>query len=247
MTPAHEGGHRRAPVRQRGAGRGDRGARRARSSRTPPRPPARWSAARRRRRARHRGHVLVLPVQEPRGVRRRRRGHHRRRRRRRAAADAALPRLARQGRPSSRSATTRASTSCRPRSCACSCRTSTLGRRPPRAARAATRRPASATSSRCPCRPEAARPAWHLYVIRHAQADALAAALKAARDRAEGLLPGAGPPPARDARVRERDGDLPGTDEAAAHAPGDPHEPGALAAPRRRGRGRRARCGSGLT
>ena len=40
-------------------------------------------------------------------------------------ADAALPRLPRQG--AERSATTRASTSCRPRSCGCCCRTSTTG------------------------------------------------------------------------------------------------------------------------
>ena len=46
---------------------------------------------------------------------------------RRARADAALPRLARQGRRSSSSATTRASTSCRPRCCGSSCRTSTPG------------------------------------------------------------------------------------------------------------------------
>ena len=47
-------------------------------------------------------------------------------------------------------------------------------------------------------------PAWHLYVVRHPRADDLAAALKRGGDRAQGVLPRADPPPARDARVRRR-------------------------------------------
>ena len=49
------------------------------------------------RRAGHGGDVLVLPVQEPRLLRRRRHDHHLRRADRRARAHAALPRLPRQG------------------------------------------------------------------------------------------------------------------------------------------------------
>ena len=75
----------------------DRGARRARGRGRG----AGGRLATRRRpapgRARHGGDVLLLPVQEPRLLRRRRRRHDRRRRPRRARADAALPRLARQG------------------------------------------------------------------------------------------------------------------------------------------------------
>ena len=82
--------------------------------------------------------------------------------------------------PSSRSASTPAWTSCRPRSCACSCRTWTTwadGRRAAarhydagghrRARRSARGQPGCA-------------PAWHLYVVRHERADALVAALGAA-------------------------------------------------------------------
>ena len=46
--------------------------------------------------------------------------------------------------------------------------------------RATTRRPGSASSSTCRVRSTARCPAWHLYVVRSARADELAAALKAA-------------------------------------------------------------------
>ena len=77
--------------------------------------------------ARHGGDVLVLPVQEPRLLRRRRADHDLAMRdspsaRARCASTAPTTRS-----PTSRSATTRAWTSCRRRSCACSCRTSTAG------------------------------------------------------------------------------------------------------------------------
>ena len=115
---AHEGGHRRRPVRQRRAGRGDRGARRARArGRGPGRRLAHRGRSPRRRARRVAGDLLVLPLEEPRRLRRRRRGRDRRRRARRSGPHAALPRLARQGDASSRSATTRASTSSRPRCC----------------------------------------------------------------------------------------------------------------------------------
>ena len=68
----------------------------SRSSRTPRRRPAR-SARPAARRARHDRDVLVLPVEEPRRVRRRGRGHDERRRSRRADPAAALPRLQGQG------------------------------------------------------------------------------------------------------------------------------------------------------
>ena len=46
-----------------------------------------------------------------------------------------------------------------------------LGRRPPRRRRATTSRRASASSSRCRADRPGARPAWHLYVVRHERAD----------------------------------------------------------------------------
>ena len=69
-------------------------------------------------RARHAGHVLVLPVQEPRRVRRRRRGHDPRRRRSPSACGCCASTARATSRRSSSSATTRAWTSCRRRSCA---------------------------------------------------------------------------------------------------------------------------------
>ncbi len=105
------------------------------------------------RRAGHARHLQLLPVEEPRLLRRRRRDHDRRRRARRSRAHAALPRLVGQGHATSTSATTRAWTRSRRRSCASSCRTSTggptdaaragralRGGRPRRARRAAGRR-----------------------------------------------------------------------------------------------------------
>ena len=96
--------------------------------------------------ARDRGDVLVLPLQEPRLLRRRRHDHDLRRAGSpngcaRCASTAPTTRS-----PTSRSATTRAWTSCRRRSCACSCRTSTPGPTGAGAPGATTRRPGSASS-----------------------------------------------------------------------------------------------------
>ena len=168
---AHEGRDRRAPVRQRRAGRRDRGARRAGASRTPPRPPARSRAdGRPRRLARHDRDVLVLPVEEPRRVRRRRRGRDERRRARRARADAALPRLARQGdvrarrlqlapRRAAGRAAARHAAAPRP-----------LVRRPPRRRRGLRGGGPRRGRRRCREPADGRRPAWHLYVVRHPQA-----------------------------------------------------------------------------
>ena len=157
LTPEHEGRHRGPPVRQRRAGRRDRGARR---------PGPRGRGAGRRhddrgrppRRARHRRHVQLLPVQEPRLLRRRRRDHDERRRGRRPRAHAALPRLVRTRSPTSTSVTTRGSTRSRPRSCASCCRISTTGPTAAAAPARTTRRPASASSSTCRCRRTARAP-----------------------------------------------------------------------------------------
>ena len=178
---AHEGGDRRAPVRQRRAGRGDRGARRAGGRGR--RAGGRRARGRRapRRLARHDRDLLVLPLQEPRRLRRRRRRRDERRRARRARADAALPRLARQGDASSSWATTRASTRCRPRCCASRCRTSTRWCDGRRAAAAAYDDVGPGRGrARCRSRPRAARPRGTSTSCATREPDALAAALKAA-------------------------------------------------------------------
>ena len=175
------------------------------SSRTPPRPRAR-GLARPPRRARHDRHVLVLPVQEPRRLRRRRRGHDRTTTRSPSASGccASTARATRStfelvGHNSpARRAPGR-------RSCACSCRTSTRwcdgrraaarrlrGSRPRRARRAAAAARAGAD------------PAWHLYVVRHERGRRARRGARRRRDRPQGLLPRAGPPPAGDARVGSR-------------------------------------------
>ena len=134
---------------------------------------------------------------------------------RRTRAHAALPRLARQGRPTSRSATTRAWTSSRRRSCACSCPTSTssptdaaapgattseagLGElvKLPAPVAGALARPGTSTSCAIP------------------QVERLEAALAAAEIGYKRLLPHARPPPGADARVG-RGVELPATDQAA--------------------------------
>ena len=156
---AHEGRDRRPPVRQRRPGRGDRGARR---------PGDRGRRAGRRHEAHRRpppgsaGHdrdVLVLPLQEPRRVRRRRRGHHQRSRPGRDRPHAALPRLARQA------ALRAGRLQLAPRRAAGGhpARPAAAPRRAGRTAAAPPRRPtptrASASSSRCPSRrPAPSRP-----------------------------------------------------------------------------------------
>ena len=178
---AHEGRDPRAPVRQRRAGRGGRGARRPRARGR--RAGDRLAAARRAdRRAGHDRDVLLLPVEEPRRPRRRRRDRDRRRRAGRARAHAALPRLAGQGDVHGRSATTAASTSCRPPRCACSCRTCTRGARAaaPRGAR--TPPPGSATTSRLPVPRRRRRPG--LEPLRRAPPAPRGAGRRAARRRA---------------------------------------------------------------
>ena len=92
---------------------------------------------------------------------------------------------------------------------------------------------------------DGSRPAWHVYVIRHERADELERALGRRRHRRPRLLPRADPPPAGDGPPRRAG--APGDRRARPHAPraaGVGHHP---ARPGRRGRRRRARCGSGLT
>ncbi len=99
LTPRTKAVDRRPPVRQPRPGRGDRGARRpgARGRR----PGRRHGRAGRGAAgiARAGGDLLVLPVEEPRLLRRRRGDRDRRPGDRRPGPDAPLPRLARQGRP----------------------------------------------------------------------------------------------------------------------------------------------------
>ena len=173
-------------------------------------------AGRAARRAGHRRDVLLLPVEEPRRVRRRRRHHDARRRRRRPRPDAALPRLARQGHLPARWATTRAWTSCRRRSSACSSRTSTTGPRTGRRSAAGTPRPGWATSSRCPSRRRARRRRGTCTCRASERADELLAGLQAA---GIGARPYYRVPihrqPAMASYVQDGEPDLPGTEEAA--------------------------------
>ena len=133
-----------------------------------------------RRLARHDRDLLVLPLQEPRRVRRRRRRRDERRRARRARADAALPRLARQGelrarrlqlaprRDAGRAAADHAAA---PRP---------LVRRPPRRRRRLRGRRAWARSASCRSRPRAARPRGISTSCATRSRTTLAAAFKAA-------------------------------------------------------------------
>ena len=93
---AHEGDRRGRPVRAAGAAGRAAQSLACRCSRTRPRRPGASLGDRTCRRARRRRDVLVLPLQEPRCLRRRRRDRDRRRRRRGARARPALPRFARQ-------------------------------------------------------------------------------------------------------------------------------------------------------
>ena len=100
-----------------------------------------------------------------------------RRRGRRARPDAALPRLARQDRPSSSSGRTRGSTRSRRRCCASSCRSSRAGTphgaRPPRA----TRSSGSASWSSCPL--DEPGHVYHMYVVRSPERDRIARGARA--------------------------------------------------------------------
>ena len=140
------------------------------------------------------GDVQLLSVQEPRRLRRRRRDHHRRR----GAGASASARCASTARatrsPTRRSATTRAWTSCRPRSCACSCRTSTRG--PTAAARLAVITPPPGWASSCRS-PSRRRERAGVASLRRAQRARRRASPRpvGARDRRARLLPRAGPSP----------------------------------------------------
>ena len=157
---AHEGRHGGAPVRQHRAGRGDRGARRpgARGRRAG----CRLAHGRRAPRgcAGRSGDALVLPVQEPRRVRRRRAPSRPPIETAGRDASGCCASTARATRcRSSSSATTRAWTSCRPRCCGSSCRSSTRwcdGRRA--AAAHYAEAGASASSRACPSRSTGAIP-----------------------------------------------------------------------------------------
>ncbi len=88
-------------------------------------------------------------------------------------------------------------------------------------------------------------PAWHLYVIRHERADALAAALAAAGIGCKALLPRPAAPPGGDAPLVA--GRAAGHRRGRADPPCDPDEPRAHTRAGGRGGRGRARCGSGLT
>ena len=207
---------------------------------------ARSASDRPRRRARHGGDVLVLPVQEPRRVRRRRRGGHR--------------------------ATTRSPSACG--CCASTARATRqtfelvghnsrldelqaaiLRVQLPHLDDWADGRRRGAAHYReaglgelvdLPLPVDGCEPAWHLYVVRHQRADELAAALKAAGigHKAYYRVPTHQQPAMREYAPAGR---AAGHGRGRAHPPGDPDEPGALARAGRRGRRRGARCGSGST
>ena len=211
---AHEGGHRRPPVRQRRAGRARSRRSACRSSRTPRRPPAR--SARTGARARS-GRSRRSPSTRRRtSARSATAARSRPATRRSPSACARCASTARATRsPTRRSATTAASTSCRPRSCACCCRSSSSWAAHRHAAGALVRGGGPRRAGRR-CRADArrARPAWHLYVVRHERADELQAALAARGVEARGYYR---TPVHRQQAMRAWGGgaDLPATDEAA--------------------------------
>ena len=176
---AHEGRDRRAPVRQRRAGapRSRRWA--CRCSRTPRRPSARTRRHGRAGRAGHGRDALLLPLEEPRLLRRRRDDPHLRRAASpsRRASCAFTARATRS--TTSSSATTRAWTSCRRRSCACSCHISTPGRPAAARRRATTRRRGSASWWRCPSRSPGRRRPGICTSCAHPQVERLQEALAA--------------------------------------------------------------------
>ena len=197
------------------------------------------------------GDALFYPSKNLGALRRRRRDPDRRRRRSPTRVrDAALPRLARQGHATSRSATTRAWTSCRPRSCA-----SQLphldgwaaGRRGGRAS--PTRDAGLGELAALPGPDRGARPAWHLYVVRHARADDLAARARRRRHRRARLLPHARSTASRRCAACAAASSCPGPTRLARTHLAIPMSRARIAprAGRARSSTRRARCGSGST
>ncbi len=106
--------------------------------------------------------------------------------------------------PTPRWATTRASTSSRPRCCACCCPSSTAGTTRVARPRARTRRRASASTPSPQAVASGDEPVYHLYVVRSDDADGLGRAARRGRHRRPRLLPHAGPPAALDGRTRRR-------------------------------------------
>ena len=203
-------------------------ARRAGASRTPRRRPARGSTAARAGALGDVATFSLLPVQEPRLLRRRRRDRDRRRRARRARARCCAstaratrstlradrlqlaPRRAAGGDPARAAAAPRRWCDGR-RAAAAHYADAGLGE----LRRAAASRP-TAPSPPGTC-------TWSATRARTSSARRCSAA----GDRRARLLPHAAAPPAGDARRGRRGVALPGTDELGAHAPRDPDEPGA--------------------
>ena len=131
-------------------------------------------------RAGHARDVLVLPVQEPRRLRRRRRDHDRATPRWPIASARCASTARPTRRPTTTSATTAASTRSRPRSCASSCPTSTPGPPPPRRRRRPLRRGARRPRRPCPAPRRAPAPPGTSTSSATPRADALQAALAAA-------------------------------------------------------------------
>ena len=133
------------------------------------------SSAGRARRARHDRDVLVLPVEEPRRVRRRRRGHDRT-----TPSSTRGVRLLRFHGSKDKDTFELVGHNSRLDELQAAIlrvqlpHLDALVRRPPRRRRAPTSAPGSASSSRCRAPRRARDPAWHLYVVRDEAVDALA-------------------------------------------------------------------------
>ena len=119
-----------------------------------------------------------------------------------AGPGAALPRLAGQADVRATSATTRAWTSSRRRSCASCCPSSTAGATAAGPAPRPTVDAGLGEHVALPVVPEGAIPAWHLYVVTHPRADELLARAQRRRRSGPRLLPRAAAPPAGDGAVR---------------------------------------------
>ena len=174
----------------------------------------------------HDRHLLVLPVQEPRRLRRRRRDHDERRRAGRDASGRCASTAPRTSGPSTmighncRLDELQAGDPARPAPAP-----RRLGRRPPRRGRP-LRRGGLGELVTLPVPTAGARPAWHLYVVRHdarrrrcSPRSRTPASARAAYYRVPVHLQPA-------MREYAPTLDLPGTDEAARTQPRDPDEPG---------------------